>query len=216
MTSRQQGLPLLLKKTLDRAVGLGGLLLTAPIVATAAIATRLSTGGPAFFSQLRPGLHGEPFTIYKLRTMADTRAPNGKLLPDSARLTKLGKFLRATSIDELPQLWNVVKGELSLVGPRPLLMEYLPLYSREQRRRHDVLPGITGWAQIHGRNAVEWERRFELDVWYVDNWSLRLDLEILAKTLSKVTRRDGISEPGAATMTAFRGSPPSRAADLPN
>ncbi len=204
--TKQNGFPLLIKKTVDRAAAICALAATAPIIAAAAVATRIATRGPAFFTQVRPGRHGRPFKIYKLRTMSDARGPDGTLLPDAERLTPVGRFLRSTSIDELPQLWNVLKGELSLVGPRPLLMEYLPLYSAEQARRHDVLPGITGWAQVHGRNAVDWEQRFALDVWYVDHWSLALDAKILAMTIGKVLHREGISADGAATMPNFRGS----------
>lgn len=205
---RQTGLPLLAKKTFDRAVALGALVATAPIIAAAAVAVRTTLGSPVFFRQERPGRGGVPFRIVKMRTMSDERGPDGELLPDDKRLTKLGKFLRASSIDELPQLWNVLRGELSLVGPRPLLMQYLPLYSREQARRHDVLPGITGWAQVHGRNALRWEEKFALDVWYVDHWSLGLDLRILARTLGSVLNRQGISSAGHVTMPNFEGSRP--------
>lgn len=204
--SRQQGLPLLVKKALDRAVALGVLAATAPILGAAAVATRATIGGPVFFRQDRPGLGGRPFTIYKLRTMRDARGPDGELLPDEARLTRLGRLFRSSSIDELPQMWNVLKGELSLVGPRPLLMQYLPLYSREQARRHEVLPGITGWAQVNGRNALTWEEKFSLDVWYVDHWSLGLDLRIIARTIGRVLSREGISEEGHASMTPFAGT----------
>jgi len=203
---RQSGLPLLVKKTLDRAVALVGLTVTAPVVAAAAAAVRVTMGGPVFFTQERPGFRGVPFRIVKMRTMTDARGADGKLLPDAQRLTPLGRFLRASSLDELPQLWNVLRGELSLVGPRPLLMQYLPLYDREQARRHDVMPGITGWAQVHGRNALTWEEKFALDVWYVDNWSLGLDLRILAKTVSSVVRRQGIASEGHVTMPNFQGS----------
>lgn len=205
---RQTGLPLLAKKTFDRAVALGALVASAPIIAAAAVAVRTTLGSPVFFRQERPGRGGVPFRIVKMRTMSDQRGPDGNLLPDDKRLTKLGKFLRASSIDELPQLWNVLRGDLSLVGPRPLLMQYLPLYSREQARRHDVLPGITGWAQIHGRNALRWEEKFALDVWYVDHWSLGLDLRILARTLGSVLNRQGISSAGHVTMPNFEGSRP--------
>ena len=150
-------------------------------------------------------MHGRPFTILKFRTMCDVSGEDGHALSDEMRLTKLGQFLRATSLDELPQLWNVLRGELSMVGPRPLLMEYLDRYSVEQSRRHDVMPGITGWAQINGRNEVEWERRFDLDLWYVDNWSLALDLKILLKTVRRVLRPIGINQPGHATMSTFGG-----------
>ncbi len=164
---------------------------------------RRQLGSPVFFRQTRPGLHGKPFYLIKFRTMTDARGSDGHLLPDAKRLTSFGRFLRASSLDELPELWNVLKGDMSLVGPRPLLMEYLPLYSPEQARRHDVRPGITGWAQVNGRNALSWEEKFALDVWYVDNCSLWLDLKILLLTLVCVLRRDGISAEGEATMTKF-------------
>lgn len=182
------------------------LLLLAPVLAGLALAIRLSLGGPVLFTQVRPGLHGRPFTMYKFRTMSDARDSQGNLLPDGERLSKFGRFLRATSLDELPELVNVLKGDMSLVGPRPLLMEYLPLYSPEQARRHEVRPGITGWAQVNGRNTITWEEKFQYDVWYVDNWSLALDMKILWLTLAAVVRRDGISADGYATMPAFRGS----------
>lgn len=182
------------------------LLLLAPVLAGLALAIRLSLGGPVLFKQVRPGLHGRPFTMYKFRTMFDARDSQGNLLPDGERLSKFGRFLRATSLDELPELVNVLRGEMSLVGPRPLLMEYLPLYSPEQARRHEVRPGITGWAQVNGRNAITWEEKFQYDVWYVDNWSLALDVKILWLTLAAVVRRDGISADGHATMPPFRGS----------
>lgn len=204
---RQAGLPLLAKKALDRAIALGAIVATAPVVAAAAVAVRATMGGPVFFRQERPGLGGVPFRIVKMRTMTQERDARGQLLPDDRRLTKLGKFLRASSIDELPQLWNVLRGELSLVGPRPLLMQYLPLYDARQARRHDVLPGITGWAQINGRNALRWEDKFSLDVWYVDNWSLGLDLQILARTLGSVLNRRGIASQGHVTMPNFEGTP---------
>jgi sugar transferase EpsL len=203
---RQAGRALLLKKLLDRTIAAAALTATAPILAIAAGAVRLSMGAPVLFRQVRPGLHEKPFRIFKMRTMTDARGPDGRLLSDEERLTRLGRFLRATSIDELPQLLNVLAGDLSLVGPRPLLMEYLPLYSADQARRHDVLPGITGWAQIHGRNAISWEERFDLDVWYVDHWTPWLDLKILARTVRHVLAREGISQEGQATMTPFRGS----------
>lgn len=206
--AEQKGLALLIKKGFDRIVALGVVTMTAPLVGAAALATRFTIGSPVFFSQVRPGLHGRPFKIFKLRTMSNARGPDGALLPDDARLTSLGRLLRSTSIDELPQMWNVLKGDLSLVGPRPLLMEYLPLYSSEQARRHDVMPGITGWAQINGRNALTWEEKFTLDVWYVDHWSLWLDLRILAKTAQRVLLRDGISQAGHVTMSPFTGSLP--------
>ena len=163
-------------------------------------------GRPVFFLQERPGLNGIPFLMIKFRTMSDARDTNGELLPDVDRLTSLGRFLRSTSLDELPELWNVLKGDMSLVGPRPLLVEYLPLYSERQSRRHDVRPGVTGWAQVNGRNALSWEEKFELDVWYVENHSLWLDIKILFLTVWKVVKRDDISKQGEATMTRFTGS----------
>lgn len=163
-------------------------------------------GSPVFFQQVRPGLNGLPFNMVKFRTMNSQRCPDGYLLPDIERLTPFGCWLRSTSLDELPELWNVLKGEMSLVGPRPLLMEYLPLYNLEQARRHEVRPGITGWAQVNGRNAISWEERFNLDVWYVDNQSLWLDIKILWLTVKKVLARDGISAAGEATMREFTGT----------
>lgn len=203
---RQAGLALLAKKGLDRAVALGLLVATAPLLGAAALAVRATMGSPVFFRQERPGLGGTSFRIVKMRTMSSARDAVGQLLPDAERLTSLGRFLRSSSIDELPQLWNVLRGDLSLVGPRPLLMQYLPLYSREQARRHDVLPGITGWAQIHGRNALGWEDKFALDVWYVDHWSVLLDLKILARTLGSVLAREGIASEGHVSMPNFQGS----------
>lgn len=167
---------------------------------------RVKLGCPVFFTQIRPGLNGRPFKMFKLRTMTDERGADGGLLPDSERLRPFGAFLRSSSLDELPELWNVLKGDMSLVGPRPLLMEYLPLYSADQARRHEVRPGITGWAQVNGRNALSWEEKFQLDVWYVGHQSLWLDLKILWTTLKKVIVRDGINAAGEATMSAFAGS----------
>ena len=167
---------------------------------------RAKLGSPSFFRQIRPGLYGRPFRMVKFRTMTDARDLNGQLLPDGERLTPFGRFLRSTSLDELPELWNVLKGDMSLVGPRPLLMEYLPLYSSEQARRHEVRPGMTGWAQVNGRNALSWEEKFKLDVWYVDNRSLWLDFRILWLTLRKVLMREGINATGEATMPIFTGS----------
>ncbi len=167
---------------------------------------RRKLGSPAFFRQTRPGMQGRPFNMIKFRTMTDARGADGELLPDADRLTPFGRFLRASSLDELPELWNVLKGDMSLVGPRPLLMDYLPLYSAEQSRRHEVRPGITGWAQINGRNALSWDEKFKLDVWYVDNRSLWLDIKILWLTVRKVLVRDGISAAGEATMPRFVGS----------
>jgi len=162
-------------------------------------------GMPIFFKQLRPGLKGNPFVIYKFRTMLDLRDENGNLFPDEKRLTTIGKFLRKTSLDELPELWNVLKGDMSLVGPRPLRMEYLDRYTPEQARRHEVKPGITGWAQVNGRNAISWEEKFKLDVWYVDNWNILLDIKIICLTILKVLKGEGISAEGHATMPEFKG-----------
>lgn len=183
-----------------------GLLLLSPILATIAVLIKLDSPGTFLFCQQRPGLRGEPFIIFKFRTMCDARDQHGRLLPDKQRLTKLGRFLRSTSIDELPELYNVLKGDMSLVGPRPLLMEYLDRYTPEQARRHEAKPGITGWAQVNGRNTISWEEKFKLDVWYVDNWSLWLDFKILWLTLVKVLRREGISACGYATMPEFLGN----------
>ncbi len=180
-------------------------LLILPILILALL-VRCNFGSPIFFRQQRAGLHGKPFELVKFRTMIDIRGPDGAYLPDSQRLTRLGKVLRSTSLDELPELWNVFKGEMSLVGPRPLLMEYLPLYTNEQTKRHNALPGITGWAQINGRNTLNWEEKFNLDIWYVKNQSLWLDLKILFITMIKVLRRDGISGNGEVTMKKFTGS----------
>ena len=182
------------------------MILFAPLLGLIALLVRLTIGTPVLFRQRRPGLHGEPFTIYKFRTMNNARDAQGNLLPDADRLTPLGRFLRSTSLDELPELFNVLKGEMSLVGPRPLLMKYLDRYTPEQMRRHEVKPGITGWAQVNGRNALTWEQKFALDVWYVDNWSLWLDLKIIALTVWKILIREGISQPGQATMEEFMGS----------
>jgi len=181
------------------------LLLALPLLALAWMIRR-KLGSPVLFCQVRPGLHGRPFTMVKFRTMTDELGPDGALLPDAQRLTLFGRFLRASSLDELPELWNVLKGEMSLVGPRPLLMEYLPLYSPKQARRHEVRPGITGWAQVNGRNAISWDDKFALDVWYVDNRSLWLDIKILWLTVKKVLVRDGISAQGEATMPRYSGS----------
>jgi lipopolysaccharide/colanic/teichoic acid biosynthesis glycosyltransferase len=193
------------KRIFDLLLTIPGLILISPILLLVAILVRIVHGKPIFFTQVRPGFQGELFTLYKFRTMTDQRDEKGGLLPDEQRLTSLGRFLRATSLDELPELFNVLRGEMSLVGPRPLLIQYLDRYSPEQARRHDVLPGITGWAQVNGRNALTWEDKFRLDVWYVDNWSLWLDIKILALTLWKVVKREGISQPGHATAEEFMG-----------
>lgn len=195
-----------MKRLLDISVAMLALVLLSPILAGLVVAVALTLGRPVLFAQIRPGRHGVPFTMYKFRTMLDARDPEGNLLEDAQRLTRFGRFLRATSLDELPELWNVLVGDMSLVGPRPLLMEYLPLYSAEQRRRHEVRPGITGWAQVNGRNALDWESRFRLDVWYVDHRSIRLDMKILFLTVRKVLAREGISEAGQATMRKFIGN----------
>lgn len=182
------------------------LLLLWPVMVVVALLIWVKLGSPVLFKQRRPGLHGQPFNIYKFRTLSLARDVNGELLPDYKRMTPLGTFLRKYSLDELPQLLNVLRGDLSLVGPRPLLMEYLPLYSPEQIRRHDVRPGITGWAQVNGRNAISWEERFKLDVWYVDHQSFLLDMKILWMTVLKVLKREGVNEQGHATMTKFKGN----------
>lgn len=195
-----------LKRVFDVVVSAIALVALAPVMGLIALAVWRTMGRPVLFRQVRPGLHGKPFVMYKFRTMRDLRDAEGKLLPDEMRLTPFGGWLRATSLDELPELLNVLLGEMSLVGPRPLLMEYLERYTPEQARRHEVKPGITGWAQIHGRNNLSWDERFKLDVWYVDNWSLWLDVKILWRTLWMVLRREGISAQGHATMPEFRGS----------
>ena len=190
----------------DIVGALAGLVLLAPLLAAIALGIRFTLGGPVLFRQVRPGLHGRPFGLVKFRTMRDALDASGAPLPDEQRLTRFGRFLRTTSLDELPELWNVLIGDMSLVGPRPLLMEYLPLYSPRQARRHEVKPGITGWAQVSGRNALGWDEKFALDVWYVDHRSHWLDLKILALTVIKVLRAEGISQKGHATMEKFGGS----------
>jgi sugar transferase EpsL len=193
------------KRILDVLLSALGLIVLSPLLLALALAVRLGLGAPVLFRQTRPGLHGRPFTLYKFRSLAEDQ---GGLRSDEERLTRLGALLRRTSLDELPELWNVLRGDMSLVGPRPLLMEYLPLYTPEQARRHEVRPGITGWAQVNGRNAISWEQKFALDLWYVDHRSLWLDLRILALTLARVIAGEGISEPGQATATPFRGTAP--------
>lgn len=193
------------KRLMDFFGALVGIVLFAPLMLLIGFFIRLKMGAPVLFRQFRPGLHGRPFVIYKFRTMKEERDSRGNLLPDELRLTRLGRFLRSTSLDELPELFNVLKGDMSLVGPRPLLMEYLERYTPEQARRHEVKPGITGWAQVNGRNAITWEEKFKLDVWYVDNWSLWLDVKIMWLTLVKVLKREGISAQGHATMPEFMG-----------
>jgi sugar transferase EpsL len=194
------------KRLFDTCVAGAGMLLLLPVFVLIAVCVWLLIGRPVIFSQARPGLGGSEFTIRKFRTMTSACAESGELLPDEQRLTRFGKFLRASSLDEFPELFNVLLGDMSLVGPRPLLTEYLPLYSDEQARRHDVRPGITGWAQVKGRNALSWEEKFELDVWYVDNRSFWLDLRILWMTFAMVFKREGISHPGESTMPRFRGN----------
>ncbi|RWO52440.1 sugar transferase [Mesorhizobium sp.] len=194
-----------LKRTFDLVASSLLLVLLSPVLAGIAAVLWMSMGSPVLFRQNRPGLAGIPFEMWKFRTMREGFDRQGVPLSDEQRLTAFGIFLRSTSLDELPELWNVVKGDMSLVGPRPLLMEYLPLYTPEQARRHDMRPGITGWAQVNGRNALGWDEKFRLDVWYVDNRSIRLDMKILWMTLLKVVRRDGISAAGEATMPRFRG-----------
>lgn len=195
-----------IKSIADRVAAAIALIVLLPIIAVLAIAVYIRMGSPIVFSQLRPGAKGHIFTFYKFRTMTNERDAEGNLLPDEQRLTRFGQFLRQTSLDELPQLWNVLKGDMSFVGPRPLLVAYLDRYSAEQSRRHDVMPGITGLAQTSGRNALSWEEKFRLDVWYVDHWSLWLDLKILFLTVWKVLQREGISQIGYATMEEFKGS----------
>ncbi|OHV99176.1 sugar transferase [Janthinobacterium lividum] len=194
------------KRFFDAILAALALLMLAPVMLVTALLVRRYLGSPVLFSQTRPGFKGKPFQVYKFRTMTDARDSDGNLLPDDVRLTPFGLFLRSSSLDELPQLFNVLKGDIALVGPRPLLMAYLPLYSARQARRHDVRPGITGWAQVNGRNAISWEQKFELDVWYVENQSFWLDLRILALTLKKVFIKEGISADGTHTMPRFNGS----------
>ncbi len=196
------------KRLFDLALTLPGLILIGPLLVAIAMLVWLRHGRPLLFRQTRPGHRGQPFTLYKFRTMVDIRDEEGQVLPDAERMTSLGRFLRSLSLDELPGLFNVLRGEMSLVGPRPLLMQYLQRYTPQQARRHEVLPGMAGWAQIHGRNVIAWEDKFELDVWYVDHWSLGLDVKILIITLWKVLKREGISQPGHATAEEFMGSDP--------
>jgi lipopolysaccharide/colanic/teichoic acid biosynthesis glycosyltransferase len=200
-------LHLSIKWMADRGVSAIALLILSPLLLLIAIAIYHRMGNPVLFTQPRPGKNGRIFTFYKFRTMTNYRDVNGNFLPDAQRLTSLGRVLRRTSLDELPQLWNVLKGDMSLVGPRPLLVAYLDRYTPEQARRHQVKPGITGWAQVNGRNTLDWEDKFQLDVWYVDHWSLWLDLKILGLTLIKVIRREGISHANHTTMSEFQGSP---------
>ena len=195
-----------MKRLFDLISAFIGLLVLMPLIVSIVLIVRLKIGSPIFFKQMRPGLNGEIFNIYKFRTMTNELDRYGSLKPDSDRLTIFGKFLRSTSLDELPGLWCVLKGDMSLVGPRPLLVEYLPLYSKKQSRRHEVRPGITGWAQVNGRNTINWDEKLNLDVWYVDNQSFWLDIKILWLTLKKVIRRDGISQNNHVTMEKFKGS----------
>jgi len=195
-----------IKRVVDIVGASVGIILVAPVLLVVSLLVLLTMGRPVLFRQQRPGLRGKPFTLYKFRTMRDARSASGELLPDELRLTTFGKWLRSTSLDELPELFNVLKGEMSLVGPRPLLMEYLPRYSPEQARRHEVKPGITGWAQVNGRNALTWEEKFRMDVWYVDHWNLWLDMKIVLLTIWKVLKREGINAEGCATMPVFTGN----------
>jgi lipopolysaccharide/colanic/teichoic acid biosynthesis glycosyltransferase len=194
------------RRLFDLVVAVPLAVLLAPLFAGVALAILLTMGRPVLFTQTRPGLNARPFLIYKFRTMRELRGADGRPLPDAERLTALGRALRATSLDELPEILNVIRGEMSLIGPRPLLMEYLPLYNAEQARRHEIKPGITGWAQVNGRNAIDWPEKFRLDVWYVDNRSALLDARILLLTLWRVIRRQGINQAGSATMEPFRGN----------
>lgn len=194
------------KRLFDLILVIPGIILISPIIGLITLLVWIKHGRPIFFKQKRPGYRGQPFKVIKFRTMANIFDKHGELLPDSERLTNLGRFLRSTSLDELPELFNVISGKMSLVGPRPLLMQYLDRYSAEQARRHDVLPGIAGWAQVNGRNLLSWEDKFRMDVWYVDNWSIGLDIKILGITIWKVLKREGISQPGHATSEEFMGS----------
>ena len=195
-----------IKRILDAGFSALGLLALSPVMLVTAVLVKKNLGSPVIFCQPRPGRDGKVFNLYKFRTMKDARDANGEMLPDEARLTAFGKALRSTSLDELPELWNILKGDMSLVGPRPLLVQYLPRYNDEQRRRHDVRPGLTGWAQVNGRNNITWEEKFQHDVWYVDHVSLLLDARILLMTVGKILRREGISAEGSATMEEFMGT----------
>ena len=196
----------MIKRLLDIVIASIALILLSPVYFIVARKVKKNLGSPVLFRQVRPGLHGKPFEMIKFRTMKDAVDAKGNPLPDSERLTPFGKMLRATSLDEMPELWNVIKGDMSIVGPRPLLMEYLPLYNEEQAKRHNVRPGITGYAQVNGRNAISWEKKFELDTWYVENQSLWLDFKIMLKTVKKVLAKDDISAEGEATMSKFTGT----------
>lgn len=195
-----------MKRFFDVVLAVLAILGLFPVFIAVSILVRIKLGGPVFFTQVRPGLHGKPFRMVKFRTMRNAEDKYGEPLPDALRMTAFGRLLRSTSLDELPELWNVLKGEMSMVGPRPLLLQYLPLYSNDQNRRHEVRPGVTGWAQVNGRNSISWDEKFELDVWYVDNMSLWLDVKILLLTVKKVLVRDGISQENSATMAPFTGS----------
>ncbi len=194
------------KRIFDLIAATLGLIILSPIILLTVLLVRLFLGTPILFRQTRPGYKGKPFTVYKFRTMTDARGADGNPLPDSARLTRFGRFMRSLSLDELPELFNILRGDMSLVGPRPLLVEYLPLYSSEQMRRHDVYPGLTGWAQVNGRNAITWPDKFKLDVWYVDHWTFWLDIKILFLSLWKVVTREGVSQEGQATVKYFTGN----------
>ena len=198
----------MIKRLLDIGVSVLAVVLFAPVLLVVAVLVRVKLGSPVLFTQVRPGLHGRPFRMVKFRTMTDARDAAGQLRPDAERLPPFGRFLRSSSLDELPEIWNVLVGDMSLVGPRPLLMEYLPLYSKEQRRRHDVRPGITGWAQINGRNAISWAEKFKLDIWYVDHQNFWLDLQIFFLTFAKVASRRGITDAQSATAQKFSGEAP--------
>ncbi|MBK7318145.1 sugar transferase [Candidatus Villigracilis affinis] len=193
------------KRIFDLTFALIALIILSPVLILTAIFVRIFIGSPILFTQQRPGYKGRPFHIYKFRSMTNRFARDGSLLPDAERLTRFGRILRSLSLDELPELFNILRGEMSFVGPRPLLMDYLPLYSPEQMRRHDVMPGLTGWAQVNGRNAIDWPSRFRMDVWYVDNWSFWLDIRIIFMTVSKVVLREGVNQVGQSTVEYFKG-----------
>lgn len=197
---------MMIKRFMDVVISLIAFIMLAPLFVLIGIVIALTMGHPIIYRQIRPGLHGIPFKLYKFRTMNNERDPHGYLLPDRMRLTGIGRRLRSWSLDELPELWNVLCGDMSLVGPRPLLMQYLDRYTPEQRRRHEVKPGLTGWAQVNGRNAITWEEKFKLDVWYIDHWSLWLDLKIIGITIGKILKREGITHLGQATMEEFKGT----------
>lgn len=205
--SRRRPYPHRRQRIFDLLIVTPALVVAAPLIAAVAVAVRVALGKPVLFRQVRPGWHGQPFTLVKFRTMTDERDADGNLLPDSERITPFGRFLRHSSLDELPELWNIFKGDMSLVGPRPLLMRYLDRYSPEQMRRHDVRPGLTGWCQVNGRNALGWDDKFALDLWYVDNRSLYLDIKIIMVTVWKILKREGICHPGSATTLEFLGAP---------